>query len=146
MEALFIGYQYKPLLMLTWRNGRYTVTLGGRVMDNTSSFYKQIGENIRVKRKERGLSQEGLAKAIGLKRPSMSNIEKGRQNILLHTFCDIIEALDIKTDALLPERGRPQPANMPDLTSYSKGVREFVEAAIKPGKKEGSHGHQKTSD
>lgn len=115
-------------------------------MDNTDSFYKKIGENIRAKRKERGLSQEGLAKAIGLKRPSMSNIEKGRQNILLHTFCDIIETLDIKAHALLPERGMPHSANMPDLTSYSKEVREFVEAAIKPGKKEGSHGHKKTSD
>src|ERR1700746_3174995 len=109
-------------------------------MNNSEWFYKKIGENIKAKRRERGLSQEGLAKAIGFKRPSMSNIEKGRQNILLHTFCDIVETLDTKTDALLPDRGRPQPANMPDLTSYSKGVREFVEAAIKPGKKEGSHG------
>lgn len=101
-------------------------------MNNTDSFYKQIGENIRAKRKERGLSQEGLAKAIGLKRPSMSNIEKGRQNVLLHTFCDILDTLDAKPDELLPKRARSQPMNMPDLTNYSKGVREFVEAAIKP--------------
>jgi transcriptional regulator with XRE-family HTH domain len=50
-------------------------------MNNSDGFYKKVGENIRARRKERGLSQEGLAKAIGLKRPSMSNIEKGRQNI-----------------------------------------------------------------
>jgi transcriptional regulator with XRE-family HTH domain len=62
-------------------------------MNNLDGFYKKIGENIKAKRKERGLSQEGLAKAVGLKRPSMSNIEKGRQNILLHTFCDIVETL-----------------------------------------------------
>jgi len=113
-------------------------------MNNTDVFYRQVGENIRAKRKERGLSQEGLAKAIGLKRPSMSNIEKGRQNILLHTFRDIVETLGTTTDALFPERTIPEPQKMPDLTSYSPQVREFVEAAIKPAEKEESHGDQKT--
>lgn len=113
-------------------------------MNNPDVFYRQVGENIRAKRKERGLSQEGLAKAIGLKRPSMSNIEKGRQNILLHTFRDIVETLGTTTDALFPERSIPEPQKMPDLTSYSPQVRGFVEAAIKPAEKEESHGDQKT--
>jgi transcriptional regulator with XRE-family HTH domain len=105
-------------------------------MNKPDVFYKQVGENIRAKRKERGLSQEGLAKAIGLKRPSMSNIEKGRQNILLHTFCDIAETLNLTVAAILPERPSPESVQMPDLTSYSKGVREFVEAGIKPAEEE----------
>lgn len=115
-------------------------------MNKSDVFYKKVGENIREKRKELGLSQEGLAKAIGLKRPSMSNIEKGRQNILLHTFCDIVETLNSTASALLPERPSPDPVQMPDLTSYSKGVREFVEAGIKPTEKEDSHGHSKTKN
>ncbi len=115
-------------------------------MNKPDVFYKKIGENIRAKRKELGLSQEGLAQAIGLKRPSMSNIEKGRQNILLHTFCDIAETLNSTASALLPERPSPEPVQMPDLTSYSKGVREFVEAGIKPADKEDSHGHSKTKN
>src|SRR6266850_6755817 len=97
-------------------------------MKDHELFYQKVGERIRVKRKERGLSQEGLAKAIGLKRPSMSNIEKGRQNILLHTFCDIAETLNSTASTLLPERSSPESVQMPDLTSYSKGVREFLEA------------------
>jgi transcriptional regulator with XRE-family HTH domain len=115
-------------------------------MNDHAVFYRKIGEIIRAKRKERGLSQEGLAKAVGLKRPSMSNIEKGRQNILLHTFCDIVDTLDSNANALLPERLRAAPVNMPDLTGYSKGVREFVEAGIKTAEKEESHGHSKTQD
>jgi transcriptional regulator with XRE-family HTH domain len=115
-------------------------------MNKPDVFYKKIGENIRAKRKERGLSQEGLAKAIGLKRPSMSNIEKGRQNILLHTFCDIVETLNSTANALLPERPIPESVQMPDLTSYSQGVREFVKAGIKPAEKEDSHGHSKTKN
>ena len=109
-------------------------------------FYKKVGELIRARRKERGLSQEGLAKAIGLKRPSMSNIEKGRQNILLHTFYDIADTLNVNASALLPERLRPEPVNLPDLTSLSKEVREFVEAGIKTTEKEEIHGHSKTQD
>ena len=93
-------------------------------------FYQKVGERIRTKRKARGLSQEGLATAIGLKRPSMSNIEKGRQNILLHTFCDIAETLDAKASELLPEILTRDPVSLPDLRSYSKEVREFVEAGI----------------
>ena len=112
-------------------------------MNNLDGFYKKIGENIKAKRRERGLSQEGLAKAVGLKRPSMSNIEKGRQNILLHTFCDIIETLDINANMLLPDRQRAEPTQMPDLTSYSKEVREFVEAGIRPAEKEEDHAHSK---
>jgi len=108
---------------------------GSDDMKDHELFYQKVGERIRVKRKERGLSQEGLAKAIGLKRPSMSNIEKGRQNILLHTFCDIVETLDTKASDLLPEVLTRDPVNMPDLRSYSKEVREFVEAGINIAKK-----------
>ena len=115
-------------------------------MNNPDVFYKQVGENIRAKRKERGLSQEGLAKAVGLKRPSMSNIEKGRQNILLHTFCDIVETLGTSPSALLPDQPRSKPTEMPDLTALSKKVRAFVEAGIKPAEKEDSDGHSKTKD
>jgi transcriptional regulator with XRE-family HTH domain len=106
-------------------------------MNNHDDFYKRIGERIRMKRRERGLSQEGLAKAIGLKRPSMSNIEKGRQSLLLHTFCDIAETLDIDTSSLLPPRVVSETVTMPDLRGYSKEVREFVEAGIKTTKKKG---------
>jgi DNA-binding XRE family transcriptional regulator len=90
------------------------------------------------------LSQEGLAKAVGLKRPSMSNIEKGRQNILLHTFCDIVETLGATASAMLPlSQARTTTADMPDLTSFSREVREFVEAAINPAEKEDINGHSK---
>jgi transcriptional regulator with XRE-family HTH domain len=115
-------------------------------MNQPDAFYKQVGEIIREKRKARGLSQDGLAKAVGLKRPSISNIEKGRQNILLHTFCDIADTLNSTANALLPERTQPVLVQMPDLTSFSKEVRKFVEAGIKPAEKEDRRGHSKTKD
>jgi transcriptional regulator with XRE-family HTH domain len=99
-------------------------------MNDPESFYKKVGETIRDKRKERGLSQEGLARAIGLKRPSMSNIEKGRQNILLHTLCDIAETLGTNANALLPATVIHKPVRLVALRSFSKEVQEFVEAGI----------------
>ena len=115
-------------------------------MSDRGVFYKKVGENIRARRKALGLSQEELAKAVGLKRPSLSNIEKGRQNILLHTFCEIAETLDSDANALLPERPRPEPVAIPDLAAYSKEVREFVEAGIKTAEKEVENGHTTTQD
>jgi transcriptional regulator with XRE-family HTH domain len=122
-------------------------TEAGADMDNRDAFYRQVGMRIRDKRRERGLSQEGLAAAVGLKRPSISNIEKGRQNILLHTFHEIAESLDVQAADLLP--GRPIASSpMPDMRDYSKEVREFVEAGIKPVKSTGvpSHGDSTTED
>jgi hypothetical protein len=55
---------------------------------------------------------------------------------LLHTFYDIAETLASNTNALLPEGGKSEPTQMPDLGSLSKGVREFVEAGISKAKKE----------
>ena len=109
-------------------------------------FYKKVGENIRIKRKALGLSQEGLGKAIGLKRPSLSNIEKGRQNILLHTFYDIADTLGCDPNTLLPERPTSEPVLIPDLRLYSKEVRKFVEAGIKTSEKEVQDGHPTTED
>jgi transcriptional regulator with XRE-family HTH domain len=113
-------------------------------MNKPDGFYKQVGENIRTRRKMLGLSQESLAKAVGLKRPSLSNIEKGRQNILLHTFYDMADSLNVSPEALLPQRQATLPSlptDLPDLTTFSKEVREFVEAAIKPAEKEETNGH-----
>lgn len=146
MQTLFLCHQYKHVIIVDVFAVCAYSDFRVRCMNNLDGFYKKIGENIKAKRRERGLSQEGLAKAVGLKRPSMSNIEKGRQNILLHTFCDIVDTLGANANTLLPERQQVEPMQMPDLTSYSKEVREFVEAAIKPAEREEINGYPKTKD
>jgi len=117
-----------------------------KLMSDHGVFYKKVGENIRARRKALGLSQEELSKAVGLKRPSLSNIEKGRQNVLLHTLCEIAETLDTDANSLLPERPRSEPVTIPDLAAYSKEVREFVEAGIKTAEKEVENGPSTTKN
>lgn len=104
-------------------------------MKDRAAFYRQVGERIRDVRKARGLSQEGLASALGLKRPSMSNIEKGRQNLLLHTFCEISEILDEEAKSLLPSARKPSRSRTPDLRALPENVRAFVEAGIQTANK-----------
>lgn len=66
-------------------------------------LYQLLGENIRKYRIERGLTQEQLANSISLKRTSIVNMERGRQNPPLHLLFDIADALKVTLDSLLPE-------------------------------------------
>ena len=55
--------------------------------------YRQIGARLESIRKVLGLTQDEIAKRIGLERTSVVNIEAGRQRILLHQVEAIAEAL-----------------------------------------------------
>jgi len=100
-------------------------------MQDRKAFYRHVGKQIFAKRKERGLSQDSLARAVGLTRPTMSNIEKGRQNILLHTFFEIFETLNSSAKELLPELTVTEGSATRDLSSLPKEERDFVKAGIK---------------
>lgn len=64
--------------------------------------YAHVGREIAKCRADAGLSQAALATAIGLTRTSISNIEKGRQKMLVHTLLDIAAALSVPVASLLP--------------------------------------------
>lgn len=102
----------------------------GGMADHTP-FYKQVGLRIREARKERGLSQDVLAKSVGLNRTSLSNVEKGRQKLLLHTFFGIAGRLGAEPNSLLPERtdsGKTVPEK--HLAALANQERAFIEAAL----------------
>lgn len=65
-------------------------------------FYHQVGTRIREGREKRAMTQEALAKIIGLSRTSLTNIERGRQRILLHTLSEIATALGMNANELFP--------------------------------------------
>lgn len=48
------------------------------------------------------MSQEAFAKAVGLSRTSITNIERGRQPISLHTLYSMADILSIEPADLLP--------------------------------------------
>lgn len=71
--------------------------------DNSSAFYEEVGQRIYKYRDERGMTQEELASHVSLARTSITNIEKGRQKLLIHTLVDIANALDKSPLDFLPE-------------------------------------------
>ncbi len=76
-------------------------------MSHQNAFYAEVGRRVRVARERAGLTQDALAMCVTLSRTSVTNIEKGRQKVLLHTFCSLAEALSIEPATLLPDTAVP---------------------------------------
>jgi transcriptional regulator with XRE-family HTH domain len=99
-----------------------------------ADFYRQLGANIRERREQRKLSQEAVARMVGLTRTSLTNIESGRQHPPLHTFCEIVEQLGGGFAEFIPHRRQTTMAV--DLQERAKrqvrGESElaFIKAAI----------------
>ena len=114
-----------------------------------SEFYRQLGEGIRKCRNKRKLSQDALAKLVGLTRTSLTNIESGRQHPPLHTFCEIVEQLKADFWELLPRALTPTATiDVGALAgSQVRGDNElaFIETGIGM-KGRGSHGDTTTKD
>ena len=65
-------------------------------------LYIALGRLVRSRRAQVGLTQDELARRVGMTRTSITNIESGRQKVQLHTLYDIADALDVAPEALLP--------------------------------------------
>jgi len=72
--------------------------------NHTKAFYEAFGERVRSYRSAGGMTQEELAAKVGLSRTSITNIEKGNQQVLLHQLQIFSEALAVRVEQLLPER------------------------------------------
>jgi DNA-binding XRE family transcriptional regulator len=62
---------------------------------------KQFGQRVRELRKQKDLSQEGLALACDLDRTYIGGVERGERNISLLNFHKIAEALGVSAKDLL---------------------------------------------
>ena|SRR5712664_1587999 len=67
-----------------------------------AQLYKDFGRLVRDHRRRLKITQEQLAEQIGLSRTSITNIEQGRQKVLLHQMFALAESLKIRPEALLP--------------------------------------------
>lgn len=68
-------------------------------------IYREVGRKIQRARNRQmpKKTQQQLAADVGLERTSITNIEHGRQKILLHTFVRIAQALQVLPETLLPD-------------------------------------------
>jgi len=65
-------------------------------------IYRMFGSRVRALREERKVTQDELARRVDLSRTSITNIERGRQRVLLHQMMEIAQALDASPGDLVP--------------------------------------------
>lgn len=96
-------------------------------------MYEQVGKRVHAARARLGISQETLAKLVFLTRTSITNIERGRQRILLHTLMELASALRVPVTSLLPDPAPPvgpERAKIIVQEMSDKGAKEFVLKAL----------------
>lgn len=94
-----------------------------RLVSKPDPLYLQFGKLIRSHRIRHNLTQSAIAERIGLKRTSVTNIEKGRQKILLHQLFQLADALKVNPEHLLPSVARQENARMIE-DKLPEGLRE----------------------
>ena len=73
-------------------------------MADFDELYRELGRRIRQarERNSEGLSQDALAKQLGISRASVVNIEAGRQRAPLHLLWQIAQLLETDLTSLIP--------------------------------------------
>lgn len=89
--------------------------------DDLARWYLQFGKHLRLARAAANLSQEQLGTEVGLNRTSISNIEKGRQRLLVHQLPVLAHVLRTTVDELLPAAASPDP-----LSGLSQADRDAI--------------------
>jgi transcriptional regulator with XRE-family HTH domain len=74
------------------------------ITSDQGAFYSEVGRRVRQARERAGLTQDALAARVSLSRTSVTNIERGRQKVLLHTLCGLATAMGVDPVALLPDQ------------------------------------------
>jgi transcriptional regulator with XRE-family HTH domain len=90
-------------------------------MIQADQIRKGFGDLLRRRRLAAGLSQKSFAKAVGLSRTSVTNIESGRQPVSLPSLYVMADVLQIEVSELLPSV-RPRTATRPRVVSRFRNV------------------------
>lgn len=69
--------------------------------ERDKSLSKAVGKIFAEKRRELGYSQAKVAAQLRIQRTSLSNIESGKQVILLDIFCSLCGILDLSPSEVL---------------------------------------------
>jgi transcriptional regulator with XRE-family HTH domain len=105
--------------------------MGRARLDKNRAFYAAAGKKIRDARRQQRLTQDVLAARVSLTRTSIINIEKGKQQLLVHTLVQLAKELGVQPAELLPEIIS---TNAPDLNELlrdqSKRGREWIKSTI----------------
>jgi transcriptional regulator with XRE-family HTH domain len=99
-----------------------------------------FAQRLRDRRLALGLTQARLGELVGLKKATITNMERPLTKPSIDTFCDLASTLYVSLDYLAGSDSRPQPPQwlgslIPDLAALDKGGQEAVKALVKGLKK-----------
>lgn len=127
--------------MLTWKRSRLLAWANAMA----DPLYIEFGRLVREHRRRLQLTQVELGRRIGLTRTSITNIESGRQKVLLHQVFLIAKSLGVTADALLPSERDRSLAHLEEKlpTDLTGSEREWVRRVVASGGKDGGARHGK---
>lgn len=74
-------------------------------MCDITEVQRRLAVRIRVRRAQLGLTQRDLAMRASFSRPSIANLEAGRQNVTLRQLCAVAVALGLGVGELVGVEG-----------------------------------------
>ncbi len=86
------------------------------------ALYKRLGSTVKAKRRALGLTQQQLAKQLGISRASLANVETGRQRVLVHQVYELADQLNVNVHELLPESSDAEALQALDDLLFSENV------------------------
>jgi len=103
---------------------------------DSSLFYQSLGSSVRRAREASNLTQSDLAAIVGVSRTSLTNMELGRQRMLVDQLADIAIALHVSVESLLPsevsnedEQGTDDYQSLPAVSKFIRKMRMDDKAA-----------------
>lgn len=87
-------------------------------------LYEEFGRRLRARRKEAELTQSEVAERVGLTRTSITNIEAGRQHVVLHQLLLLASIVGVEPQDLLPR----EPAALEQLVSTPKTLKAIQDS------------------
>ena len=72
------------------------------IRHETEDFFVELGAHIAKLRKELDMTQEELAKEVGLRQPVIASYETGRRRMPLPVLLKVAEALHVAVEELVP--------------------------------------------
>lgn len=86
-----------------------------------TSINELVGARLRELRVMAGVTQAELGRMVGLSRPSVTNIEKGRQQVSVELLVELAAALGVSPENLIPLSDGPA---SPAIGSYTSELTE----------------------
>lgn len=97
-------------------------------------IYEEFGNQLRNIRERLGMTQQQLADSSDFSRTSISNIESGKQRILLHQMYEFADILNVPSTELLPTTlHTPRTLRRKALSALPENQAEFVSSFLGRG-------------